>query len=778
MNAFQPAAWKRLFQERHTYLRERLRPHFPVQIWIEEEKKRLDLCLIDWAEQHLQADEALYALGGYGRGECFPASDLDFLIVSPRPETLTSALNSLWQTGLRISPRILRPDEILDLARQDLHFLTSLLDYRRLFGTEQQWHVRQIVTVPDFVRLKIEEQQQRDADAWGCLEPHLKNDVGALRDIHTMRWLHQYSGISPHFSRQQWRSLRAGRLFLQRLRFALHLHERSDVLRFAQQKALALRLTSQGDALQAVEHLMRDYYRHQRRIRQLNQQYATQLRHSLQSAASPKRFLDADFYIQNKLLYFKGKLDLSRLWQCFLHWQRHPEIEDLAPDLARQMAAARGRLFPRKKALIRQHFAYFRQLLQRYPVYPVLHHLHRYGLLQRVIPDFWGIVGQMQFDLFHQYTVDQHSLRLLLYLDRFQAGEEALYPEAHRLMQQLKHRDMLYFAALLHDMGKGRGGDHSEIGAQLAQRYAHFGGLNAEESALLQFWVRHHLTFSQAAQKQDIYDSKVQQELRALLPRPEALDAWYLLTLADISATNSTLWNSWRAQLMWQLYQQLKQPPPLPEEHSSDVLRHCPREFFHGKHKALLARQILALQHEALPLVHVMGERLLLASELSTPLAFAIGSHWLERHSAAVVEARFYRLRDGRQIQDYRLQEALPLHGIQDLRAQLAAAQAPPPLKKRFFAPCLHEFKQHIDLEWKKEGERWRLLLSCPDRHGLLSCLSRVFLSEEVALQHAKINTLGDRAEDSFAFSDLNEAQRRRLQYQILQALADFYRAL
>ena len=794
-----PAACRALLQRRSAALREHFSPALAVRPLLEEHCATIDALIIDHFQRHaLPAEVGLYAIGGYGRRELFPASDVDLLILGADSPALRAFIADLWACGLKLSQQVHPPAAVLDYARRDWDFLTSLLEARPLAGARYDLNGRGLVPAADYWRYKWAEQERRHRENFGRLEPDLKNGVGGLRDVHMVGWLERFSGRKVSLGPSAAKKYRNSINEMERLRLLLHLLDPKsrDILRFNTQRQLAARLGyPDEEPNRAIEALMHRYYRASRRIYRYNQWLLKQL-HNRCFPVAEAEAIDGYFVLSHGQLNGRGPLTPARLWAALAHWQSDPRIRGLHPELEQQLLHERDRLFSRAQRARPETFAQFRRLLQRPPVAPSLEALHHYGLLHRLIPEFWAITGQMQYDLFHHYTVDSHTLRLLRQLDAFATPSEA-YPEAAALWAEVPQRDLLYLAGLFHDIGKGQAGDHSVIGARIARRYGRR-WLNREEAALLEFLVREHLTLSLTAQKQDINDPRVIAQFAAVVRSPLRLDLLYLLTLADISATNPSLWNGWRAQLLHRLYQRTRTllldrdslavdfraqldsslvATLLPE--SRVLWRNLPDDFFLGVYTSdIVSKTRFLLQGDRW--LQPLGKlSFMVAAPRPANGLFAHICHYLEQHNGDIVEARLYRSRDQRlTIQEFVLSRPLERPGwAEELEARLHRESPLPPLPKRLAAHQLAYFHPRVKIQFFQAGERTRLDLSCKDQHGLLSLMSRLLWQENIFISHAKISTLGERAEDAFYLSDehqrpLSPARQARLKTLLQQALA------
>ena len=849
----------------------------------------------------------LYAIGGYGRGELFPASDIDLLLLTPddltNRDTIETFIQTLWQLGLDIAQHVHADRDLAPAATADIDLLTSLLENRQLAGEPHPIDPARppLIAKTAYIRHKQQEQRARDAkqERLGQLEPNLKNSSGGLRDEHMITWLSAYcyhdhshaSLIAKNLMTPgESAGLHESRDALWRIRFALHLGgaRQKNTLDFEQQKRLAATFGYRDQRHNlAIEQLMQHYYQHSMRIRRINQRVVSHIEadHQPPQPAVP---LTRDYASQHGKLTLRDPASFTQNpkqpWELFQYLQQNPTIREPHPDLVRHIRRHRDSLtnIARRRDADNRR-AFLALLAQPGNVHPQLARIHQYGLLYRYIPAFAHITGRMQYDLFHQYTVDQHTLKLIETLDRLVRPDPA-YPEAAETLTRLKNPAILYLAALFHDIGKGYDGDHSQTGAQIADLYARENdAIPPEDRALLTWLVAHHLDHSLTAQKKDLTDPDTIAAYAATIPSADHLDHLYLLTLADISATNPSLWNTWRASLLYDLYQQTRhqlehhQDSLHAREHrareqakaqlasDAQTLEHLwaqlPEAYFRGETAAAIAaktRHLLAradntesppLQsgeglgrgcenreattsetcqqtappplrsgeglgrgcenretttsetcqqtapspvgegwgggskpsapatsseaNEPLPpqpgkqhavsLIQEHPPRLFITSPNPPDILLARITHYLEQHNHNIHEARLYTTADHRlTLQEYTLSENPPPAPelAHELEQHIADKQPPPPLARRLPRERLKHFTTHTRVHIQPEGDHTTLELTCKDRHGLLSLISRILLAHGVHISHAKIGTYGEKVEDSFHLTD---AQHRPL---------------
>ncbi len=564
--------------------------------------------LLRFAWDRLMAEAAgvaLLAVGGFGRGQLHPHSDIDLLLLheqdelpGPAREAIEQFVTVLWDAGFYLGHSVRNLEQCFEEVSADVATATSLMEVRLLCGPERLYGALVAEIAPDrvwpaaeFFRAKFEEQQQRYAQFGETaynLEPNIKEGPGGLRDIQTVGWVAKrrfgdtdlYGLVRHGFLREsEYRELVEGQRYLWRVRFALHLLARraEDRLLFDFQRQIAEWFGYEGDPAsnEAVERFMQGYYREVTRLERLNERLLQLFREEfMDQEALPPEPLGDDFRLVNGYLEARDpELFVKRplaIMELFLLMARHEFIEGVRASTIR-LVVDHLYLVDEDYRNDEQVLGLFLELLrQPQGVYSQLQRMNRYGVLARLIPDFAAIVGRMQFDLFHVYTVDQHILFVVRNLRRFAYGKyRDMYPKAPRVFQGVRKPELLYLAALFHDIAKGRGGDHSELGAIDAMAFCSRLPLPAEDAELVAWLVREHLLMSQTAQKKDISDPATVQEFAARVKTQLRLDYLYLLTVADISATSPRLWNSWKSGLLWELRQVtcrvLAQNPQVPQ---------------------------------------------------------------------------------------------------------------------------------------------------------------------------------------------------------------------
>lgn len=604
----------RLRQERDVLI-ERFNTGGSVDSLLRGLARSVDRLLRELAEASgITSRATLLAVGGYGRGELFPHSDVDVLILLNQPatdadtHTIENLIGLLWDLGLPLGHSVRTLDECLDQAARDITVLTSLLESRLIAGPRSQYTafcraIVESVDREDYFRDKLLEQQQRHIkynEAPYSLEPNVKEGPGGLRDLQVVVWIALASGYGNTWAElarrgfithEEARIIRRSERRIKEIRARLHLvaGRREDRLVFDLQSAVAQLSGFQATAARlSSEVLMQHYYRAAKVVAQMNTILLQNIEHRLFGREDGEaQTLDASFIIRNELLDLTDDTTLERdpngILRAFLLMAQHRELRGMSARLMRALWHARVKIDARYRRDPANRATFLAILQQPKGVLHELRRMNQLSVLGRYLPVFRRIVGQMQHDLFHVYTVDQHILQVLRNLRRFGMAEHAHeYPLCSQLMADFDKPWLLYIAAIFHDIAKGRGGDHSDLGSRDARRFCRDHGLDRQETELVEFLVQHHLSMSQVAQKQDLADEAVIERFARLLrgerraapsssrgrwrgggraaaggariDDERALIALYLLTVADIRGTSPKVWNAWKGKLLEDLF--------------------------------------------------------------------------------------------------------------------------------------------------------------------------------------------------------------------------------
>lgn len=773
----------------------------------------------------------LLALGSYGRRELQLHSDVDLLLLHREKITKLQSqraqafIQDCWDVGLDVSQQITTVDACALLASEDLSAMSSILDMHLICGQGSlmeellyQTHPLHMWSSHDFFFAKQEEQLQRYTkyrETAYNLEPNVKYGPGGLRDLQILLTISKRhfgikklaDGVTCGFIiDKEYEELIACQHFLWRVRFALHMlaEKQEERLLFDYQVKLAalFGFTDNAESL-AIEQFMKAYFKVIKRSRELNemllQWFAEAIVHQQKQQI---RSLDPFFQLSNNYIEIKHPGVFAQkpevLLELFLWIAKRPSIEGVRAStirLIRQHLYLIGPRFRGSKVATQTFLAIFKT---KADPYEALHHMNRYGVLSHYLDCFAAVTGQMQYDLFHVYTVDQHTLFVIRNLARFLKSEYSKqFPLAVKLMPQIKNRAILYLAALFHDIAKGRGGDHSELGAEEARQFSLTHSLNNEESELLIWLVRNHLLMSQTAQRQDIYDPKTIQHFCSLLPQADYLEYLYLLTVADICATNHRLWNAWKDSLLKELYcaahQIMQQEKALLDEStlinsrkqqalnslvkdgvSSKVIQdlwvNFKEKYFLHQPSEVIARHTKAIINcQQLPLVLIMPHHSQGGTEVFIYMPhrderFTITTTVLSNHYTTIQEAAILTCDNNYDLDTYIILDEQHQAFFDELRTaniqqalvkQLSDTSQLPTISRRRLSRAQAHFKLKPQITFSEENNQplSRLFLVTPDRLSLLASISRVFLSQGIHLHNAKIATAGERAEDMFFIS-------------------------
>ena len=790
--------------------------------------RRIDAILGQlWREQNPARGMALVATGGYGRGELFPASDVDVLVLldaEPGPaegEELEKFISRLWDIGLEIGHSVRTVEACIELARTDITIETSLLEARLLAGSAPLYRrlskgLERIVDPAAFLKAKRLEQEQRHAkhrDTPYALEPNLKEAPGGLRDLQVIRWIAQACGLGKSWPDLEKRGLLQGgearqlartETMLQNLRIRLHYlaGRREDRIAFDYQDALAGQSGFSDTATRrASEHLMQAYYRNAKAVTQLNTILLQNLEERFDTEHPKPRPLNERFQARGALLEARHEdvfeRDPRAILESFLLMQQHRDLRGMSAPTLRALWRARGRLDAKLRRDPKAQLLFLNILQQPRGIVHEFRRMNQYDVLGGYMPEFGKIVGQMQHDLYHVYTVDQHILMVLRNLRRFTMPEFAHeFPFCSQLMSGFERRWLLYIAALFHDIAKGRGGDHSVLGTEDARRFCRRHGLAREDTDLVCFLVAQHLTMSAVAQRQDIAEPEVVRAFAEKVGTERRLVALYLLTVADIRGTSPKVWNAWKAKLLEDLFRLTRRilagEAPQVDAAVADkqaeagrllrlyALSDSVKEKFWStldtayflRHDAQeIAWQTRNLHYRVDTKAPVVKARLAPFDEglqvmIYTPdreSLFARICGYFERSGFNIVEAKIHTTRTGYALDTFVVMGQGSGAHYRDLMAGIEAelvaeleSREPlgPPRTGRLSRRVRHfPVSPAVDIRPDERGTYDALTIVASDRPGLLYRVARKLAGYKLNLHSAKINTLGDRAEDVFLIS-------------------------
>ena len=806
-----------------------------------------------WQAARLPANTALVGVGGYGRGELFPYSDVDLLILlGAPPDAITQAkleslVQLLWDLGLEIGHSIRTVDECMQESSADITVQTSLLEARLVTGdtalfAQLEERYRAALDPQAFFQAKTAEMRLRHAKyeyTAFALEPNCKESPGALRDLQVILWVAKAADLANSWGQLATRELithEEARQLMEKerafkdIRIRLHLHtkRREDRLLFDVQTAIAESFGLTGDApgpgaRRASEYLMQRYYWAAKTVTQLN----TILLQNIEARLFPQPTVPMP--INEYFNDVNGFIDIVRddtfettpstILSIFVTMTERPEIKGMTARTTRALWHARNLIDEDFRSNPENRANFLRVLKAPQGLVHALRRMNDFGVLGRYLPNFRNIVGQMQHDLFHVYTVDQHIMMVVRNLRRFTMAEHAHeYPFCSQLVANFRDRWLLYVAALFHDIAKGRGGDHSELGKHDAEEFCTDHGLSDADTELVVFLVEQHLTMSQVAQKQDLSDPDVVQAFAEVVKDERHLTALYLLTVADIRGTSPKVWNAWKAKLLEDLYR-ITLRVLGGEPHSAD------RELRMRQQEALATLRLFGLPadaHEALwdqldvvyflrhdasdiawqtrclhdkikstkPVVKARlapaGAGLQVAVFVKDqPDLFARICSYFDRKNFSILDAKIHTTRDGYALDSFLVTEENFAKNYRDIISLIehelcellsSNTSLPPPTRGRLSRLSRHfPVAPSVELRPDERGQHYLLSIAANDRTGLLYAVANVLTRYRINLHTAKIMTLGERVEDVFLVDGPNLNNPRvlvQLEKELLDALA------
>lgn len=790
---------------------------------------------------HHEASLAVIAVGGYGRGELLPKSDIDLLFlfeeeqhIDANVESLQSFITLLWDIKLEIGHSVRTLQACIEEAENDVTVTTNLMEARLLIGSQslsetiyERASPLYIWPSKNFYKAKMNEQANRHQkynETEYNLEPNVKAGPGALRDIQNIGWI-----AKRHFGDEslqdlverdfltdaEYQGLLDGQDFLWRVRYALHMitqREEDRLLFNLQEEVAELFGYSDREGLLAVEHLMQDYFRHVFKLRALN---IMLLQHFDEEILDEESKHSEPIAINSRFQMRNGYIEIthdhvfrrtpSAMLEIFVLCAQVPDVKGIKANTLRQLYAHRHLIDGKFRQDLR-NITFFMELLRSHGgVSTNLRRMNQYGILGAYLPEFGKVVGQMQFDLFHVYTVDAHTLLAIRNLRKFRhANNTVKFPIATKIIQRLPKVELVYIAALYHDIGKGRDADHSVEGATEVMRFAQRHRLSEWETDLVVWLVRYHLLMSMTAQREDISDPEVINRFAQKVGNTSRLDYLYVLTVADIYATNPNLWNSWRASLLKQLYEETKRAlrrglsNPIDKDEwinntkqkalaileedgfkRDEVLELWDNpgdDYFLRETPENIAWHTRAIANHGpeLPLVllqefdrdtYAGGTQVFVyapdRAHLFADIVATLDSLELDIHDARIMtsSASNFSLdtfivleRDGTSIGD----NPKRLFDIQ--HKLLLAIQDPSsitPVRRRVSRQLKH-FQVPTEIIISNDAVNHRTIVEvvAADRPGLLADIGRCFKNQKLMLQNARISTLGEHVEDVFFIVD------------------------
>jgi len=804
-----------------------------------------------WSDCGLNNDATLLAVGGYGRSSLFPYSDIDILILLPTNTELAQSLSkrveqyvaSCWDAGLEIASSVRTVAECISESEQDITVRTSLLEARFICGKRSllKEFTKTFEAAMDpkaFFQAKLAEQIQRHykyQDTPYSLEPNCKESPGGLRDLQIISWVSKAALLGDTFkdlneagllTQRELTELNRNQRFLETLRANLHLlaGRRQDVIVFDLQTALAKSMGIEEESSRlASEAIMRRYYWAAKAVNQLNDV----LLQNIEALLFPQESKTTHTIPGEGNEHFierQGVLDITdpqlyqkhpeQILRTFLVFAQASNVKSLSATIFRALYNARQKMDSKWRAAPVNKALFMELLKQPDGVTRAFQLMNRTSVLGRYLPAFRRIVGQMQHDLFHVYTVDQHILMVLRNVRRFMVIEHTHeFPFCSGLIAHFEKPWLLVIAALFHDIAKGRGGDHSQLGRADVRKFAKEHGLDKKDTELVVWLVAEHLNMSQTAQKQDITDPDVVRAFAKKVGDERHLTALYLLTVADVRGTSTKVWNAWKGKLLEDLYRatlrvlggakpdassELAQHQEesraklrlygIDDESYEDLWKQLDVAFFLRQDSSDIAWLTRHLHNK------VNSDKAIVSARLS-PIGeglqvavyvkdqedlFARICAYFERHGFSIWDARIHTTRHGYALDTFQISgSTLVDEGgsyrdiIQLVEFELTAALTnadplPNPSMGRLSRQSrTFPIQPRVHMVPDDRGRYYTLALSASDRTGLLYTISRVLAKHQVSIHTARINTLGERVEDVLLLDAANLGKNPKLQIQL-----------
>ena len=786
-----------------------------------------------------QNDMALVAVGGYGRAELHPKSDTDILLLLPSDnqtsisDEVESLLTFLWDIGMEVGHSVRTIDDCIIEAKQDITVITNLVESRLICGSQDLFNKLHEVISPEkiwsskeFFAAKLKEQEERYEKYNGTaynLEPNVKEGPGGLRDIHMINWVtrRHFSSTSPHelvnknfLTESEYNTLMEEQAFLWKIRFGLHIltgrHE--DRFLFDHQRNLAKQFGYEDkDGRLAVEQLMKKYYQTVMDLSRINEMLLQLFKEAILYSTEDEKPVT----INNRFQLVKNYVEAtnenvfneepSSILEIFLILAQNPQYKGIRANTIRLLRNSRELIDDSFRNNMKCRGLFMKFLRQPHGVTRELRRMNRYGILAEYLPAFKNIVGQMQHDLFHHYTVDEHTLFVIRNIRRFTVPEcFHEFPLCSNIIQRLPKLEILYLAGLFHDIAKGRGGDHSKLGAEDAITFCRHHGIRQYDAKLVAWLVSNHLVMSVTAQRKDISDPEVITEFAEKVSNQSQLDHLYLLTVADMRATNPTLWNAWKDSLLTQLYmsttrlfrkgisnaknqhsqvEETKKNAQQILEHSSGLLFKNIKQLWSSFDQDYFLRHsadrvawhtesILKNNNPDAPLVMIYPEDEIREDYLEIFVytkdhenIFSIMTTVFDKLRLNIVDARIITTCDGYTLDTYialeepgqkinrdeRMKEIIQV--LND--ALINPSTAPTPVNHHL-PRQIKSFKKSCQVFFRPDPNYPRTIMEvfATDQPGLLARIGVALTSCGIRLKNAKIATFGERAEDILFITD------------------------
>ena len=725
----------------------------------------------------------------------------------------------MWDLGLEIGHSVRTLKQAKKQAREDVYTMTNMLEFRKIAGTDELH--RMYLSIIDtknlwrnksFIQKKVQEQIDRHQSFNNTsynLEPDIKSSPGGLRDIHTIDWLIKNSArnmfesdkLTGALTPEERKELNKAKYWLWVIRYLTHLeaNREEDRLLFEHQIPVAMKLfPSAKSSNQAAEKLMHRYYRSSLSISEINSTFIQSIRENYElTKFSRKKKLDSNFFIKNNLIHLyemEGfKRNPSLLLDLFIKLSENPDVKGIGSQTLRALKRDRDLInsdFRSKK----QNILLFLKLLKsKRLLVTQLEKMKDLGILGRYLPEFGRITGQMQYDLFHIYTVDAHTLEVLRNMRWMTLGKsEEKFPLAAKIINKLPKLEILYIAGLYHDIGKGRGSDHSNLGKVIVRNFCKKHLFTKEDTKLIEWLVENHLLMSVTSQKKDLTDNSVVKEFAEKVSNVETLNYLYCLTVADVSATNPNLWNSWNASLLRQLYDRTKlyfrdsillnnsidekktKALKLIKKYKSSEIenlwdRFYPDYFEGSDHFDLSQHAEIILSSKQETIVEMIEQDkeslssiFIHTKDRANLFATIVGI--LDSENINFIDAKLYGMKNGfctdlitisDQGNKVDLESTKAKVLIDKLNQALNEKVLKPKIVKKRLPRHLKHFKTTTEITFNHDmSNRWtNLEIKTADRPGLLASICQVFLKHGALIKKARIATYGEKAEDRFSIT-------------------------
>lgn len=805
-------------------------------------------------ELHHEEDVSLIAVGGFGRGELHPESDIDLLVLSGKTlkpsasEKISLFLTILWDLKFDVGHAVRSIKEAIVAGREDITIATNLMERRLVCGNNHNFESLEVelnksrfISSQDFYLKKRQEQEDRHKRYHSTsynLEPNLKANPGCLRDLQTISWV-----AKKHFNTQsiaelvdhdyllldEYQEMEECQDFLWQMRFALHLiaGRSENRLLFDYQPQVAQMMGFGDDGKPSVERMMKRFFRVARRVIELNTMLLQRFNSAILGTTREVKVIDDDFAIHGRSLLVRHDdvfFYRANIFKMFIHIAENPQVEKLHSATIRLLRRVRRRLMGDLQDLEKCRAAFIQFLRHPNAMGHAFTLMLKHSVLAYYMPNWRHIVGQMQFDLFHAYTVDEHTHRLIKNIYRYSQDEfKQEFPLCSAIFKRMDKPELLYMAGIFHDIGKGRGGDHSELGAIDATNFGQLHKLPASDTKLISWLVDNHLLMSVTAQKNDIYDPEVIADFAKKVKDETRLDFLYCLTVADVRATNTNLWNDWKNTLMADLYlatqralrQGLENAKDMREtaaDHKIQALellaekgideeranalwkqfrtlyfsRHAPSNIaWHTSHlvnHTNRSKQPLVLVSDNA----VRGGTQVFVYAKDKPGLFADVVSAFDSKNVNVVDAHIMNTKDGYVIDTFIVLEQdntiidseFRRDEIKHSLARVISGEQCPSTRQKRVPRQIKQFQIAVNTRFMdaKSTQRDMLEITALDTPGLLAKIAEVFKQQNILLYSAKISTIGEKAEDIFKISTsdrkkLDDDQRNDLTLAIKDAL-------